>query len=362
MSACPGSARPPAPAPGRLAEHERAATLGAIAAAQHRSGFIPRAAGCHGDPWNHLEAAMALVSGGRLEDADRALGWSLRTQRDDGSWPAELGPAGEPVTARIDTNCVAYLAVAAWHRYLATRDEASAAELLPAVERALRLVLSCQTITGEVRWELDALGRPGRYALVAASCSVHQSLLAAASLAAAVGGERPHLVAAARRLRRAIGEHLDGTRPGCFAPKDEFAMDWYYPVLAGVLDGDGAVRRLAEGTGCFVAEGRGVRCRRDERWVTTAETAECALAHGRAGDREAAARLLGWTAQQRRPDGGYATGLVHPERSEFPPGERSTYSAAAVLLADDALRGGAAAATFGWATAGEDLDAALAAR
>ncbi len=349
------SAAPSALALGRLDAGERAATLASLAAAQHATGFIPHARGRPGDPWNHLEVAMALTSGGRLEEADRALAWSLHHQRPDGSWPAELGPAGEPFTARVDTNCVAYLAVAAWHRYLVTGDGSEAARLLPAVDRALGLVLACQQPDGAVAWEIDASGRPGRYALVTASSSIHQSLLAGAALAGVLGAERPRYLAAAARLQEALAGHLSGGlaarpagRPRNFADKREFAMDWYYPVLAGVLPGARGEGRLRAERPRFVLDGLGVRCRSDGRWVTTAETAECALAYGRVGDRGASAALLAATHQQRLTDGSYLTGLVHPERSEFPPGERTTYSAAAVLLADEALRGGPAAVTFGW--------------
>jgi len=42
--------------------------------------------GGHADPWNHVEAAMALLVGGRRADAERAFEWLVAKQRDDGSW------------------------------------------------------------------------------------------------------------------------------------------------------------------------------------------------------------------------------------------------------------------------------------
>ena len=326
---------------------ERAATAEALAAVQHESGFVPRSPGSIGDPWNHVECAMALAGAGRLVEADRAYRWCVETQADDGSWPAELGPDGKGATARVDTNCVAYLAVGVLHRYHVTADLSAARELFPAVDRALALVVGCQRAGGEVPWEIDAEGQLGRYALLSASSSIYQSLCAGVALAALLGLERPAWLGASAGLRLAIGAFLSGARSG-FEPKDEFAMDWYYPVLAGVLDGEAATARLSAGRAGFVVEGLGVRCRSDGRWVTTAESAECALAHGRAGERTEAATLLAWTRHQRQADGGYLTGLVHPERSEFPPSERTSYSAAAVLLAEDALAGGPAATTFDW--------------
>jgi hypothetical protein len=341
--ASPGPAGPVS----TLSAAERAATLDSIAAVQHASGFVPHAPGRDGDPWNHLEAAMALVSGGRIEEADRAISWSLRTQRRDGSWPAELDCSGAARTARVDTNCVAYLAVAVWHRFLATADRSAAARAFPAVDRALRFVLGHEQPGGGVSWERDASGRRGAYALVAASSSIHHALLAGAALAERTGICRPDYVAAAERLARALAGHLAGTAPANFADKSDFAMDWYYPVLGGVLGPAASLRRLDEARARFVVEGLGVRCRAGQGWVTTAETAECALAHARAGEHVTATALLAATRHQRCDDGSYLTGLVHPGGNEFPPGERTTYSAAAVLLTEDALAGGPASATFG---------------
>ncbi|MEL0141311.1 MAG: hypothetical protein VW800_13140 [Acidimicrobiaceae bacterium] len=46
----------------------------------------------------------------------------------------------------------------------------------------------------------------------------------------------------------------------------------------------------------------------------------------------------------REDDGKYITGIVHPDLVLFPPDERSTYSAAAVVLCAEALEGTSPAA------------------
>ena len=48
--------------------------------------MIPWFPGGHADPWNHVEAAMALDLGGRRAEADRAYEWLVDLQRADGSW------------------------------------------------------------------------------------------------------------------------------------------------------------------------------------------------------------------------------------------------------------------------------------
>ena len=116
-------------------------------------------------------------------------------------------------------------------------------------------------------------------------------------------------------------------------------MDWYYPVLAGVLTRRRRPGPPGGGWDDLRHAGPGVRCVSDEPWVTAAETAECALAHLAVGESETAADLLRWTRAHRCPDGAYLTGLVYPAGVSFPGDERTAYTGAAVILAADAVSG-----------------------
>jgi hypothetical protein len=134
--------------------------------------------------------------------------------------------------------------------------------------------------------------------------------------------------------------HVIRTAPGeAFAPKNRWAMDWYYPVLAGVIVGNDGRERLARRFDTFVMPGKGIRCVGDRPWVTAAETCECVMAHLAVGERSIALELFMWAQQLRRADGCYYTGIVYPEQVHFPDDELSTYTAAAVVLAADALVG-----------------------
>src|SRR3546814_3350088 len=70
-----------------------------------------------------------------------------------------------------------------------------------------------------------------------------------------LGHDRPDWELSAARLARVIREV-----PEAFAPKHRWAMDWYYPVLGGVVLGDAGRARLEERRDTFVMEDRGVRC------------------------------------------------------------------------------------------------------
>lgn len=324
-------ARPPSP----WGESARS-----IAAVQCDSGMIPRRAAGEGDPWNHVEAAMALAAFGELDAAGRAYEWLARVQRPDGAFHASYRPDGSVADERLDTNQTAYVAAGALHFLLSSGDVAFARQLLAVVDRALGFVLAHQWPGGQVAWSVEPGGREGTFALLAASCSIHASLRAAARLARLVGARRPRLAAAAG----ALGEAIAWREPS-FADRSVYAMDWYYPVLAGALPPQAGRERLEAGATRYVTE-HGVRCRASQRWVTTAETAEAAMAYATVGEVARAEALLATVADKRRAGGAYLTGLVYPERAEFPAGEVTTYSAAAVLLADDVLRRGVAAELF----------------
>ena len=60
---------------GVLSASELAQTADSIADWQLPNGMIPWFPGGHADPWNHVEAAMALTVMGRRAEAERAYQW-----------------------------------------------------------------------------------------------------------------------------------------------------------------------------------------------------------------------------------------------------------------------------------------------
>jgi hypothetical protein len=312
---------------------ELAASVDTIEAVQQADGMIPWFDGGHGDPWNHVEAAMALDAGGRRGPAEAAYAWLAATQRPDGAWH-QYYRRGQVTETTLDANVTAYVATGVWHHFLTTADAGFLDAMWPVVDAAVGFVLGLQTPRGEVLWARHADGTPWSFALLTASSSTFASLRCACAVATRLGRARPSWEAAAGALGRVVAHD-----PGAFLPKDRWAMDWYYPVLSGAVTGGAALARLATGRERFVMDGLGVRCVADKDWVTTAETAECALAHLVAGDVDTASHLLDWVGHLRHPDGSWFTGMVHPQRDTFPAGERSTYSAAAMVLATTAVGG-----------------------
>ena len=202
----------------------------------------------------------------------RAYQWLVDTQLPDGSWFNYYLTTGVK-DARLDTNVCAYLATGAWHRYVSTGELDGLEHLWPTVEAGVDFVLRWQRPDGSIRWSLDASGFLEEYALLTGSSSIYHSLRCAIACAERLGQERPDWELAAGRLAHAVAHD-----PEAFAPKVEFAMDWYYPILSGALTGAAAHARMDASWPTFVMDGRGVRCVSTGEWVTAAETAECVLA------------------------------------------------------------------------------------
>jgi hypothetical protein len=312
-------------------------TVDAIAEWQLPTGMIPWFPGGHADPWNHVEAAMALTLGDRHAEAERAFQWLVDLQRPDGSWH-QYYLADRVEQDKLDANVNAYIATGVWHRWLCTGDRGFVDTMWPAVERAIDWVLDLQTPRGEILWARHADGTPWSFALLTGSSSICHSLRCAIALAELLGHERPDWELSAARLAHVI-RHV----PDAFSPKHRWAMDWYYPVLAGVVTGEAGRDRLAERHVAFVMDGCGVRCVSDRPWVTAAETCEYAMANLAVGNDDTATDLFRWVQRYRTDGGRYWTGTVFPDESHFPAGEQSTYTASAVVLAADALAGGSPA-------------------
>ena len=315
---------------GVLTGAEIRATGESIVAAQEESGAIGWPDG-QVDAWNHVECAMALSVCGLAGPARRAYEWLRATQRADGSWPRRTAPGGAVNEAAGESNHAAYVAVGVWHEYLLTGDTEFVARMWPTVRLAIEYAIGLQTPRGEIIWQRDPRGAPAGYALLTGCASMCQSLRCAVALAEFAGQPQPDWELAAGRLAHAVASH-----PEAFEDKSRFSMDWYYPVLGGAVRGAGAAARLASGWADFVVPGLGVRCVRDEPWVTGAETCELVLALDAIGDTRRAMEMFAEAQFLRDPDGSYWTGWQFANQKHFP-NERSSYTSAAIILAADAL-------------------------
>ena len=200
---------------------------------------------------------------------------------------------------------------------------------------------------GLVLWAVEADGtRTWDYALLTGTSSIHHALRCGVALADIVGEPQPGVGAGGRRHGRTpIAE-----RPDAFEPKERWAMDWYYPVLTGALDRRGGQGPPRRGVG-RVRDGGPGHPLRERR----------AVGHG-VGD----GRVRAGLRRHRRPRHGRPTCWRGPEPTgattaptgrascttptagaiRFPFEEHTSYTAAAVVLAADAIAGASPAAAL----------------
>lgn len=329
-----------------------------IASLQEDDGMIPWARGGKMDPWDHIHAAMGLAVSGRHEAARVALRFSARTQEPDGGWPAELR-GREVVDPTRQTNHAAYIAAGVWYLELANADGAFLAEMWPCVERAMDFVVRHQLPCGGFAWAVTAQGKFWDAPLLTGSSSIYGSLICALRIAECLGRDKPLWHEARARLalvlRRNIARFEDTDLP---EEVGRFSMDWYYPVLGGALRGAvGRMRLLDDETAeDFMEEGVGIRCVVDRPWYTVAETCELVLALDAVGLTSRARQVLSWVHPMRTGEGGYWTGVTHPDRELYPEGEQTPWTAATVLMAADVLEARSATASFFRDLAGEEFE------
>jgi hypothetical protein len=316
--------------PGTLTAAQVRATGEHIAEQQLPNGLIPWFDGYHADPWDHIEAAMALTVCGLDKEARRAYEWSAQNQQRDGTWPMEIiGHTARD--ASVDTNQVAYVAVGVWHYWQSTGRRHIVDEMWPVVRRAIDFVVDCRIPSGGIAWARDQSGVVSDSSLLTGNACILLSLRCAIALADLVGESQPDWELCAGQVAHAVAVHPDEMQD-----KSRYSMDWYYPVLGGALRGADARDHLHRRWTDFVVPGRGIRCVNDAPWVTAAETCELVLTLTSIGDDDRALSLFRDVQFLRADDGGYWTGWVWPEETIWP-AERSTWTGAAVVLAADAL-------------------------
>ena len=324
--------------PGVLTAEQADLTVSGILAVQRADGAIPWFRGHHLDPWDHIEAAMALDAAGRPEAAARAYDWLARHQNDDGSWYAgyQDGDAARVTDRSRESNFCAYVAVGVWHHYLATGDHGFADRMWPVVYGAIEFVLQLQQPGGEIGWKREPAEEGGAIvtdALLTGSSSIHQALRCALALAEARGEPQPDWELATGALGHAIRSH-----PERFLDKSRYSMDWYYPVLGGAVTGAAATARIASHWDRFVVPGLGVRCVLPNNWVTGGESCELALTLWVMGESDRALEILRAVQHLRADDGMYWTGYVFDDRAMWPE-ERTSWTAGSLLLAVAAFGG-----------------------
>jgi hypothetical protein len=115
--------------------------------------------------------------------------------------------------------------------------------------------------------------------------------------------------------------------------RSRFSMDFYYPYLARVKNNKQEFDKHLEE---FYVKGLGVKCVKEEPWVTVAESSECVLAALVNGNVISAENIFNDILQFQDSAGIFPTGYQY-DLKIFWPEEKSTWTNAAVIIAGHAL-------------------------
>jgi hypothetical protein len=302
------------------------------------------------DAWNHGESAMGLAIAGRKQPALRALDHLIERQEQDGSWVGDLGASvpldadnrhlvpGTPQTAK-DTNFTGYAAVTILRSLSALDALDQLPRYWPTLNAALGFVLEHQTAHGDIVWKSADAGEnlEDLDSLRAGNASLYKSLECMILIARQLGHDETVWANARRRIGATLREN-DARFDRTGIDRRRYAMDWYYPVLTGVLPAEAGRARLYARWNEFVQSGLGCRCVADEPWVTAAETAELVMACLSVGKTKQARALLEGLHALAADDGGYWMGWQFDENVIWPR-ERPSWTAGALIMAADALEG-----------------------
>jgi hypothetical protein len=311
-------------------------TLEGIVSVQERGGAVPELEGGIVEPWTHVECAMAIDAGNFHDEAEKAYEWLANVQLADGSWYANYRN-GLPKEMYKVSHAISYIAVGIWHHYLVNNDFRFVDRMWPCVRSAIDYILAMRGPNGEIYWARDADGALYPSAQITSCSSSYLSIRCALKIAELMGEERRDWREANEVLRSAILK-----MPLPYVAKFEgdslsaFAMDWYYPALCSVINGQEAISRIYDSWDKFIVHGKGSVCNLEKQWVTAAETSELAISLAVHGEYRQAATVYNWIHHLRDEDGAYWYGMAYPE-NEIWPMQKPTWTAAAVVLAADML-------------------------
>jgi len=307
-----------------------------IESVQLDNGAIPWFKGHTLDPWNHCESIMALSISKKHQSVNKAFSWLASNQEKDGSWYAlHLGSVKHKDRLKIETNFVAYCATSLWHAYLCFEKINLLYQYFPMVNSAINFVIQYQNDEGDIQWAISEEESLPQDALLTANSSILRSLECAIKIAKKINNPQPNWVNAHKKLLETI-KYKSWRFDRTWESKSRFSMDWFYPILGGAYSQEEAAIRIENKKNDFLIDKLACKCVSDEPWVTIAESSELVMAMITADMYSDAEILLKQLQRWEDTPGTFWTGYQYKNNCIWPP-EKTTWTAAAVALATDAL-------------------------
>ena len=232
------------------------------------------------------------------------------------------------------TNYASYIAVAVWHLYLLTKDKNILQKYWHPVKQGILFSLALQNNNGAIAWNIDESEKVDNDYLLTGCSSIAKSIECAIGIYQALAEKACEAGWKISHSKLLIAVESPA---GIFDRKEErsrFSMDWYYPLLAGVVSEERIKDRTTKINNSFWIRGLGIKWVEDEPWVTVAETSECSIAFKKIGHEKNAQELLLNAADIVDENSVPYMGWQLEEKIYWPEEQPSWTSGALILAAD----------------------------
>ena len=298
------------------------------------SGAIPSNADLSHDPWDHIEAIMGLNFLNDKESSDLAFKWLKNNQNKDGSWYAKYFN-NNPIELNKPTHFGPYISVAALHYYKIFSDKDKLLELWETIDSAIDFSLNLQGSNGTIPWSVDANNQIEKDFLLTGASSILKSLECAIAISKILDLDSNKKWTKAYELLAYAIKNPKGLFDKTI-DRSRFSMDWYYPIISGVLSDSEKDKYIKKIYKDFYIEGIGVKCVVEEPWVTVAETSEFIVSLVISNEIEEAKKLLIEVMNISDLNDIPYMGWQYKENI-FWPEEKPSWTAAALILAADSI-------------------------
>jgi hypothetical protein len=267
------------------------------------------------DPWDHCECLIALAICEEWNAFELGVEWFFSNLNQDGLIPPEF-QNNEVTHNHFESHHAPYIILPLMQAVLMGRADLITSNIKEQVKSIFNQLQGFKDSDGYYYWAKDNNGMSDN-SLITATMSIYLSLKALDN-----------------SLEIKFNQELwdqKFNRDGI--DRSRFSMDFYYPYMCGVkCDKEQFYSDLKN----FYVDGLGVKCVKEEPWVTIAESCECIIALLVLGNFETAEKIFNDILQFKNDDGIFPTGYQY-KLDIFWPEENSTWTNAAVIIAAHAL-------------------------
>ena len=278
------------------------------------------------DAWDHSECLIALAIYEDWEAFELGIEFLIENLSHESLIKSEF-VNGKISQDYYEAHHVAYVFLPLLQRFFIDKNLSFLQKHRDLIHEIYKSTKTFQNLDGFYHWAKDKNGFSDN-SLITSTCSIELSRRAYNQLCEILGDsekiDSKPIVTKENLSSEAFNR--DGI------DRSRFSMDSYYPMLCNIVSPD-AIHKLIEN---FYVEGLGIKCVKEEPWVTFAETSECVMALYKSGEHDKAKEIFKHILKHANHRNYFPTGYQY-ELKVYWPEENSTWTNAAIIMAADCL-------------------------